>query len=163
MAKEKPPLIAATTLSLESWLSKIFVEHHKRNYRIEDSHFPRIDHRDQYLDSIHSRSELEVRNLLRLFLMQSGHVGGDEHIRATLRDEPPERLLELVDTNEFVRRMMEPPFVPWEGITWVLDLLLGNPAQALAVLDAYFKANAQFFPDGRLNGMSDAEAIIRAR
>jgi restriction system protein len=160
---KKQLIFDAEALSLESWLSKIFVERHKRDYRIEDSHFPREAHRDQFLDSISSRSELEVRNLLRLFLMQSGHLGGDECIRATLRDETPERLLELIDHNEFVRRMLEPPFVPWEGITWVLDLLPRNPAQALAVLDAYFKANAQFFPDGRLNGMSDAEAIIRAR
>jgi restriction system protein len=163
MAKAKLPLIDAATLSLDSWLSKVLTQRHKRDCRIEDSHFPRESHRDQFLDSIHSRSELEVRNLLRLFLVQSGHLGGDERIHATLRDEPSERLLELIDQNEFVRRMFEPPFAPWEGITWVLDLLPRNPAQALLVLDAYFKANAQFFPDGRLNGMSDAEAIIRAR
>jgi hypothetical protein len=44
----------------------------------------------------------------------------------------------------------------------VLDLLPDHPVQALAVLDAYFRANAQFFPDGRSHGISDAEAIIRA-
>ena len=163
MAKAKLPLIDAATLSLESWLSKVLVERHERNCRIEDSHFPREAHRDQFLDSIRTRSELEVRNLLRLFLMQSGTYGGDQFIRASLKNGPPERLLELVDTNEFIRRMIEPPFVPWEGITWILDLLPRSPSHALAVLDGYFRANAQFFPDGRLHGMSDAEAIIRAR
>jgi restriction system protein len=163
MAKAKLPIVDAETLSLESWLSKIFVERHLRTYRIEDSYFPREAHRDQFLDSIRTRPELEVRNLLRLFLMQSGTYGTDRFIRGTLKNEPPERLLELVDTNEFVRRMMEPPFIPWEGITWVLDLLPRSPSHALGVLDAFFRANAQFLPDGRMHGMSDAEAIIRAR
>jgi restriction system protein len=163
MAKAKLPIIDAEALSLESWLSKIFVERHLRTYRIEDSHFAREALRDQFLDSIRTRPELEVRNLLRLFLMQSGTYGTDQIIRGSLKNEPPERLLELVDTNEFVRRMMEPPFIPWEGITWVLDLLPRSPSHALGVLDSYFRANAQFLPDGRIHGMSDAEAIIRAR
>jgi restriction system protein len=159
----KPPLIDAATLSLDSWLSKIFVERHKRDYRIEDSHFPSIARRDEFLDSIRTRSELEVRNLLRLFLIQSGTLGGDDHIRDTQRDRPPEELQELADKCEFIRRLAEPPFLPWEGMTWVLDLLPRHPSRALAALDAYYSANAQFFPDGRLHGMADAEAIIRAR
>lgn len=51
---------------------------------------------------------------------------------------------------------------PWEGITWVLDLLPHWPKDALAALDAYFLAHAQMLPDGRLQGMSDAMAILRA-
>ncbi len=162
-SKSKLPFIDAATLPLESWLSKIIVERHKRKYRIEDSHFPSIGHRDEFLDSIRMRSELEVRNLLRLFLMHSGAYWNDQLIRETVKSKPAAELLELVDTSEFMRRLVEPPFEPWEGITWVLDLLPRSPSHALATLDAYFRGNAQFFSDGRLHGMSDAEAIIRAR
>lgn len=159
----KMRLIEARDLPLESWLSRIFVERHKRDYLIEDSHFASDDHRDQFLDSIRLRSEQDVRRVLRLFLMTSGTLGADYATRETLKRRPTEQLLELMDECEFVRRMFEPPFRPWEGITWVLDLLPEHPSQALAALDAYFRAHGQFLSDGRLHGMSDAEAIIRTR
>jgi restriction system protein len=44
----------------------------------------------------------------------------------------------------------------------VLDLLPHWPKDALEALDAYFLAHAQMLPDGRLQGMSDAMAILRA-
>lgn len=86
----KVPLIEARELPLESWLSKIFVERHKRGYLIEDSHFASDDHRNQFLDSIRNRSELEVRHLLRLFLMESGSLGADYSTRETLKKRPAE-------------------------------------------------------------------------
>jgi restriction system protein len=159
----KRPLIDASDLSLEAWLSKIFLEPNRRAYVIEDSHFPSNRHREQFLESIRVRSEEEVRGLLRLFLMQSGTVGNDQYIRAFLSAQPREHTLELMKKSEFIRRLFVPPFLPWDGITWVLDLLPEQPSQALAALDAYFCAHAQHFPDGRLHGMFDAEAIIRAR
>jgi restriction system protein len=51
----------------------------------------------------------------------------------------------------------------WERITWVLDLIPHYPAKALDVLGAFFAAHCQFMPDGRIHGLSDAEAIIRRK
>lgn len=69
----------------------------------------------------------------------------------------------LMDEHEFIRKLVEPPFLPWDGTRWVLDLLPHFPAKALDVLDAYFNAHCQFLPDGRIHGLEDAEAVIRKR
>jgi restriction system protein len=45
----------------------------------------------------------------------------------------------------------------------VLDLLPDSPQQAINVLDAYLDAHAWYMPDGRLAGLGDARAIIRAK
>ncbi len=75
-----------------------------------------------------------------------------------------EDLLERLDTVEFYRRLIRIKGPgPWEGLTWILDLLPDNPHEALKVLDAYFLAHMQILPDGRIDGLSDAETIIRQR
>src|SRR5262249_12807976 len=52
---------------------------------------------------------------------------------------------------------------PWEGITWVLDLLPGFPQAAVDAAGAYLLAHAQVLPDGRYAGLTDALALIRSR
>jgi restriction system protein len=52
---------------------------------------------------------------------------------------------------------------PWEGNTWILDLLPHFPKKALEALDAYIVAHAQILPDSALFGHFDAAEIIRAR
>ena len=52
---------------------------------------------------------------------------------------------------------------PWERVTWILDLLPDHLSKAVDALDAYFLAHIQFLPDGRMDGLEDAEAVIRQR
>jgi restriction system protein len=52
---------------------------------------------------------------------------------------------------------------PWEGITWILDLLPHFPRKALEGLNAYILAHAQQLPDGRLSGLYEVSEIIRAK
>jgi restriction system protein len=52
---------------------------------------------------------------------------------------------------------------PWEGITWVLDLLPDYPREAIESVDAYLTAHIQFLPDLRMAGLGDAMDIIRAK
>jgi restriction system protein len=51
----------------------------------------------------------------------------------------------------------------WEGMTWILDLLPHWPRSALEVVGAYELAHAQQLPDGRIGGLEDIQAIIRAK
>jgi restriction system protein len=51
----------------------------------------------------------------------------------------------------------------WEGNTWIIDLLPDYPKLALEVLHAYFIAHIQQLPDGRVDGLQDAMALIRAK
>jgi restriction system protein len=52
---------------------------------------------------------------------------------------------------------------PWEGITWILDLLPHFPKKALEGLYAYTLAHAQILSDNRYTGLHDAAVIIRAK
>jgi restriction system protein len=163
MARKTFPLVNAKDLTLSEWLKHALTEEHDRTIRIADYQFPTDKHRDDYLAQVHLHTEPEVRALLRRFLMASGTLGKDDYTRRYINSLPHEERHELVNSCDFARRLVEPPFLPWEGITWVLDLLPHYPSKALDALDAYFVAHCQFLPDGRIHGMSDAEAIIRRR
>jgi restriction system protein len=156
-------LVDGQHLQLENWLSHVLKPKYLRDYEIADYQFSTDQHRDEFLDSIHSRSEDVIRTLLRSFLINGGTLGIDERTRAGVRALPTAEVDELVKESEFIRRLVSPPFLPWDGITWVLDLLPHDPGKALETLDAYYTAHAQYFPDGRAHVLADAEAIIRRR
>lgn len=64
--------------------------------------------------------------------------------------------------SELVRRFFVERY-PWEGITWILDLLPLFPRRALNALEAYDLAHAQYLPDERLHGLYEAGLLIKAR
>lgn len=155
-------LIAAEELSLEDWLSYIRVPESSRDYLIADYCFPTDIHRDEYLASVHELSDIEVKNVLRRFLMSSGFLGNEAlqiRIQAAYHGK---NLSDQIEKYEYFRRLFSFKGA-WEGITWVLDLLPDHPAEAIDVLWSYFTAHASFLPDGRISGLADAEAIIRQK
>ena len=108
--------------------------------------------------------------LLRKFLIPSGSLGTDEYtfhwLVRLLKERQLPRLTEfqrrlLVFANAKVEKIEAHP--PWEGITWVLDLLPDNPRAAIATRKFYFEAHAGVMPDGRIHGVFDAMEIIRAK
>ena len=78
-----------------------------------------------------------------------------ELFKRMMQDRHNKRLMEYVESGF--------NFLPWEGITWILDLLPHWPSYALQALNAYFQAHCQHLPDGRLAGLSNAGAVIRAK
>ncbi|WP_341646696.1 restriction endonuclease [Thauera sp. SDU_THAU2] len=162
MSKEKP-FITARDLTLEEWLKHVIQPKHERKVQLTDYEFPTDDHRNQFLEEINSYPEAVVKCILQNFLFEGGSLGADQHTRNYLYTLPNEELEHLMETSEFIRRMMEPPFLPWQGNTWVLDLLPDHPSKAISALDAYFLAHCEHFPDGRARGLVDAEAVIKAR
>jgi Restriction endonuclease len=102
--------------------------------------------------------------------MREGPLFKSEYTRRLLnyiRNYPPssesngDHLDEDADVDDKQPDHAFPP-PPWEGITWIIDLLPHWPAQALSVLDSYILAHAQVLPDGRMNALGDAASIIRA-
>jgi restriction system protein len=154
-------------LSLDAWLARLEDPAVDRQ-KIITYQFPTDAHRDGYLQSIEGRSDKEVRTLLRAFLIESGSLGTDKlTLHYTIHRI---KQGEKVQISEFGRRLLR--FAarngrgvapPWEGVSWVLDLLPWSPRKALDVLDAYFEAHCGVMPDGRLEGMGDARAVIRAK
>ena len=165
MKKER--YIESADLSLSEWLK--LLEKPPRDAIFVDYQFPTDQHKDEYISSIDQRSESQVVELIRHFLIPSTGLGIDKRIIENLLSagrENPE-MFRRMSEREFIRRLLKslgpknPP--PWEGITWVLDLLPHFPKRALEGLKAYLMAHVQWLPDGRLTGLSDAIELIRAK
>lgn len=150
---------------LDEWISSILApEKERRKDAIQDWSFPTDILRDEYLESIENRSQDEVVSLLRMFLFENVTFGADDRImksvlknqRGDLAKLPPEyehRLLRSLSDN----------FHAHPGVRWSLDLLPWRPNSAINVINAYLEAYFGLLPDGRIEGLFDAVAIIRAR
>jgi restriction system protein len=158
----------ATKLSLDEWLTVVLNEN-DFSYDFIFYQFPTQPHFEEYIVRIREHSESDVKTLLRRFLIPCGSLMIDsmryESFDHISKADPA--MYERMMHHSYFQRLQaystgesEPP--PWEGITWVLDLLPHWPKDALKALDAYFLAHAQVLPDGRFQGMSDAMAVIRA-
>ncbi len=131
--------------------------------------FPTAEHHKEYLATISSRSTDEVHLLLRHFLLPGGKLGIDDlHLKSLVADAKanPDFFRARMQTGYYFRLVQSVAGTmtgPWEGITWVRDLLPHCPKEALQALSAYTLAHAQFLPDGRLNGLLEAAELIRAK
>lgn len=157
---EKPYLDAAA-LSLDDWLDLVLKPPHERRHSFIDYAFPSTTHRNEFVESISDRSEKEIKDLLRCFLIRGGSLGADELTWAGLRMTG--RLRDALQDIEHIKRLVNPERHTWEGNTWILDLLPLWPQMAIDAIGAYVSAHGQFMPDGRWDGHTDAMAIIRAR
>lgn len=142
-----------TRMTLGQWLDSLVDD----EIYVEDFRFPTDKLCSEYLGGVSDRSDVEVRELLRHLLISRGRFGSD--MRGVQY-----RSTELPDLDlEFDRRFFRQQGEAWEGTTWVLDLLPHWPRSALEALNAYFLAHCQLLPDKRLDGLSDAMAVVRAK
>ncbi|ABG57336.1 restriction endonuclease [Cytophaga hutchinsonii] len=173
--KKHGSFILTNEFTLEEFLAVALLPNSEKEY-YPVSHFPTDKHLEDYLATIESRSEKEVRDLLRHFLPKNSTYGKDNYYRKYYiqREESESITLEQqVETNnyriedtEYYRRLIFSIFPHehvWEGLTWTLDLLPHSPNEAIRVIDAYFLANCQFLPDDLMTGISDCTTILRAR
>lgn len=165
MKKEKPIFIDATKLSLDEWLD-LMNSKKRESYNFVCYSFPTDSMREEYVSTIHNRSEREVIDLLRNFLFSSGSIGIDEHHFEYLLKQDKARFEKMMET-EYFKRLLPGMFNDkkpvWEGNTWVIDLLPEHPKMAIDTLSAYIIAHVQVLPDGRWNGLEDAMVLIRTK
>ncbi|WAL72699.1 restriction endonuclease [Kitasatospora sp. YST-16] len=132
---------------------------------IQDWSFPTDALRDEYLTSVGSRSEDSVLRLLRRFLFEDAAFDADfRAFRAILCDG--DAAARGTAPPEYVRRLrlwMGKKRRPHPGVRWCLDLLPFAPKAAIDVIHGYLAAHFWVLPDGRIDGLGDAMAIIRAR
>lgn len=170
MAKDNARLIEVDVMPLDQWLELLL--NPPDGVLFVDYKFPTNKHLQEYVDTIGYRSEEEVRSLLLRLLIPSTSLGCDElnfrTLRAARRSDHPPELYEAMIDRQYYRRLVpysagRSRIPPWEGITWVLDLLPHFPNQVLSTLNAYVLAHAQILPDGRLEGLQDTVSVIRAK
>lgn len=155
------PYIDATKLDLERWLELIDKPQKEREYLIEDYRFPTRKHAEEYLSAINTRSEKNVKSLLRQFLIPNGGLGYDDSLLDFWIQTG--KLEDVLEKYEFVKRLINLRRDTWEGNTWILDLLPNEPQLAIDTINAYITAHSLFLPDGRWDGLECAIAIIRAK
>jgi Restriction endonuclease len=167
MKIEGRKIIDATKLSLDEWL-ELLNSDDKENVLFLNFMFPTDNMRNEYLDSIHIRTDQEVINLLRNFLITSGSLCADkftfEWLMSCLKNdrEQFDKLMKKEHLRHLFRGYITGDTI-WEGNTWVIDLIPDYPKLALDVLHAYLYTFIGYLPDGRINGLEDAMAVIRAK
>jgi len=162
-------MIDESNLSLDAWLGLIRNKSGE-SAGVVDYQFPTDDLRDQYISTIHCRTEQDVKWLLKRFLVPSGMLGVDSrNIRWLLETRRTNQTLfrQLIE-REYWRRLLKSYLLkgkvqPWEGISWILDLLPHWPRYALEAISAFTLAHAQELPDGRVEGLEDALVVIRGK
>ncbi len=143
-------------LALEEWVTLMVLPASSRPVRLFPDHcFPSDRHRDDYLNKVREREPSEVRTLIRNFLMPSCTLGGDIDRIGRFLKEDRDAALEIEQVQRALRGEL-----PWEGITWVLDLL-HRPRMAIDVIDGYLAAHFWWMPDWRIDGLFDAMRLIR--
>jgi restriction system protein len=162
-------LIYTEKISLQEWLELVY---HPPKDKIFLRHsFPTDKHRDEYISTIQKRTDEEVLRLLHAFLMCSTTIDFFDEINFTSlvdayksdRDKY-ERMISHTYYQRLVNHfIVSKNIYPWEGNTWILDLLPHSPRIALEGLNAYIFAHIPFLPDNALQGLFDAEEVIRAK
>lgn len=156
------------SLTLKQWLELLHHNNNDQEYII-DCYFPTNMIKQEFIAKINEWSEEEIFFILKKFLNFSGTYGIDSHNLESLiyfKENDSKKYNNLIKFQYFQRLenfIFDKNAYPWEGITWILDLLPHYPKQALEALDAYIFAHIQLFSDGRFDGHWDAHEIILAR
>jgi restriction system protein len=156
-------------LSLQAWLDLVY--HPPKDKIFLRRSFPTDGLRDEYISTIQNRTNEEVLRLLHAFLMYSTSLDfWDEVNFGSLVDayKSDRDIYERMISHTYYRRLVNyftvsKSIYPWEGNTWILDLLPHSPRIALEGLNAYIFAHIPFLPDKVLQGLFDAEEVIRAK
>lgn len=160
--------IDATKLTLQEWLEIVY---NPPAGKIFNRSFPTEKLRNEYLDGIQNRSHDEVTKLLKSMLIKSSSFGLIDEIRfqgLTIAHENNPELFNNMISHTYYQRLVKyfkisEKIYPWEGNTWILDLLPRSPKIALEGLNAYLFANIPVLPDVPLQCLFDVAEIIRAK
>ena len=154
---------------LDEWLSLVLSPKKNHPEWLVSWEFPTDDLKRDYLNSVQDRPDKDIRALIRRFSVPTGMMQADkrtaQHLIWARTNDPDafKRMLRFESTRRLIQSAGEGAPPPWEGMTWILDLLPYWPREALDAVGAYELAHAQQLPDGRLGGLQDIQAIIRAR
>lgn len=161
-------LIDESKISVEEWLELIDEDDPHKIFT--NVCFPTEEIEDDYFKNIKDRKVEDVKRLLHQFLISSGTLGfSDKMAFDTIESaERGTREFDLPSVHSYFRRLLfyglgYSKIPPWEGITWIIDLLPDSPKKALDALNGYFEAHIQLLPDSRFDGLLDAAKIIRAK
>ncbi|MFD5539859.1 restriction endonuclease [Streptomyces sp. NPDC127079] len=172
--------MASENVSLESWLASVMDPAALgREVELPDLKFPTDEILDEFNQGIRWRSEEEIIAVLDRLLFPSMCIIQYDELFWRANYDPTLEGIEVSSEEERKRKisflkgprytstrqrfLLGDNVFPWEGVTWVRKLLPDYPAVAIQALEAYLTANFWSLPDDLIHGLSDAQAVIRAR
>jgi restriction system protein len=151
-------VIDAKSLTLNEWLIYFL----KSEKIFPSNCFPTDSLLNEYIANVDSQTDTQVKNIVRRLLVHNGRYGQDARTIDIIKTKSKKEVLDLITSREFYRRLIFTKS-PWEGITWVLDLLPDAPIAAIDVINNYFDVHCLHLPDNPFSGLGDAAAVIRAK
>ena len=153
-------IIDGNSLTLEEYLEILLSNRYKKVY--PNNCFPSNDMFDKFILRIKEIPDSVIFKIIYRFLVKEGAYGTNIlHKKFILENKENIKILNE-DLPIYTQRLLKRG-KPWEGLTWLLDLLPSNPRGVLNVLDAFFETYCQFVPDDVLFGLSNIDQIIRAK
>jgi restriction system protein len=118
-------VIDTTNSSYEEWESLFFSK--KYDHIFPNMCFPNEAIKEEYLRVIKTKSDLEIREILRKFLIKSTILGSDHQVLKYLLKLNNDELKTKIEKVEYFNRIVHLSKSVWEGLTWILDLLPNFP------------------------------------
>jgi restriction system protein len=152
-------IIDGNSLTLNEFLNILLNENYQKLY--PNNCFPSNEMLEEFIKTIKNTSDKDIKKIIFRFLIHEG----------TYRDNVLHKE-SIMENKELFRNISEkyPIYTnrlllgkPWEGLTWLLDLLPHYPKDVITVLDSFFKVYCQFLPDDVIFGLSNIDQIIRAK
>lgn len=149
---ENSEIIDESTISVEEWLELIDEDDPHKIFT--NVCFPTEEIEDGYFNNIKDRRVEDVKRLLHQFLISSGTLGYSDKMAFEMIESPERGTREfgLPALHSYFRRLLfyglgYSKIPPWEGITWIIDLLPDSPKKALDALNAYFDCRTHALTD----------------
>jgi restriction system protein len=152
-------IIDGNSLTLDEYLDMLLNGNFRKIY--PNNCFPNNGMLEEYTSRINTYKEFDIKKVLFRFLVHGGSYGKDKWTKEFLKNNK-ENINAINEQHPiYLRRLIKN--IPWEGITWIIDLLPNFPKDAINVVDSFFKIYCQILPDDVLVGLSEVNEIIRAR
>lgn len=141
------------------WLNELF------SYNYLTEHIPGDEAHQFLLNNIADYSDETVLNILRCLLHSYCLPMDKDNAKMYKNPEILKFFNESkipVNKSEYFHRLIN-DYEPWEGLTWIVQLIRRSPMDAIKALSLYMTAECDTMPDYRLIGIGQCIDIIEAK
>jgi restriction system protein len=153
-------IIDGNSLTIDEYLRILLNGNHSKLY--PNNCFPSNKMFDDFIPRVKTLTDKKIKKIIYRFIIKKGVYGANLSEREFIKKDKKllNKLLKILPI--FTMRLL---FLrqPWEGLTWIIDLLPEYPKDALNVLASFYKIYCQFLPDDVIFGLSNIDEIIRAK
>lgn len=153
-------IIDGNSLTLNEYLNILLSKNYLKVY--PNKCFPSTKMLEEFLKAVKNTPDNDIKKIIFRFLVHEGAYGTSFwHKESILTNK--EFYKDISENFPIYTNRLIKFGKPWEGLTWVIDLLPDYPRDVINVLNSFFKIYCQFIPDDVMFGFSNIDQIIRAK